>query len=90
MIDLLGDGVWGTSRYDCQREISFCNTTWILRRHDAEVKDLVGKHVSRVEAKQTAGFCQATRSAPEAASEELFVEYGWVRRSCSLYFSISV
>ena len=50
MLDLLDDDVWSSSRDHRQREIRLSNATGILRRHDAEVKDLAGKHISRVEA----------------------------------------
>ena len=56
LIYVLDNDVWSSSRDHREREIGVCNTTGILRRHDAEVKDLAGKHVSRVEAKQTAGL----------------------------------
>ena len=50
MFDLLDDDVWSSSGDHRQREIGVSNATGILRRHDAEVKDLAGKHVSRAEA----------------------------------------
>ena len=57
MLSLLDDDVWSSSRDHRQREIGVRNATGKLRRHDAEVKDLAGKHVSRVEAQQTTGIC---------------------------------
>ena len=50
LLDLLDDDVWSSSRDHRQREFGVRNATGILRRHDAEVKDLAGKHVARVEA----------------------------------------
>ena len=49
MFDLLDDDIWSSSRDHRQREIGVRNATGILRRHDAKVKDLAGKHASRVE-----------------------------------------
>ena len=50
MLGLLDGYVRSSSRDHRQREIGVRNATGVLRRHDAEVKDLAGKHVSRVEA----------------------------------------